>query len=154
MDRITTNPAVMTGKPTIRCTRLTVEHLLLALSTQGFDEIKAEYPFLEKEDVTAALRFAAERVSASAELLGYLKGRIAHIKGEIAKVDAQQKRDKDGSLINFLSGEYSALDKIVFDIEQGGVFAAESGKSVETPGNLTQVIYWPSEVTVKGPTEI
>lgn len=58
LSRITVNPQIMVGKPTIRDTRLTVEHMLKALSGHlSFEELKEDYPFLEPEDVSAYLLF-------------------------------------------------------------------------------------------------
>lgn len=63
LSRITVNPKVMTGKPTIRGTRFTVEHLLKALSAGlGYDELKEDYPFLEPEDIQACLLYASHLV--------------------------------------------------------------------------------------------
>lgn len=63
LERITLNPNIMTGKPTIRNTRLTVEHILKA-SAAGitFQELKEDYPFLEFADIQACLLYAAELV--------------------------------------------------------------------------------------------
>lgn len=44
----------MVGKPTLRGTRLTVEHILKALSNRlSVEEFKEGYPFLEPEDISA-----------------------------------------------------------------------------------------------------
>ena len=51
-QRIVSNPAIMRGKPTIKGTRITVELVL--------DELIRDYPQLSREDVLAALRFAAD----------------------------------------------------------------------------------------------
>ncbi len=63
-DRITINPDVMVGKPTIRGLRITVEQVLKALAggitTQ---ELLRDYPELEPEDIQAVLLYAAELVS-------------------------------------------------------------------------------------------
>ena len=65
IERITVNPKVMVGKPTIRGLRITVEQILKALaggvSTQ---ELLADYPELEPEDIQAVLYYATELVSA------------------------------------------------------------------------------------------
>ena len=63
LERITLNPHIMTGKPTIRNTRLTVEQLLKA-SAGGltFEDLKEDYPFLEYADIQACLLYAAELV--------------------------------------------------------------------------------------------
>jgi uncharacterized protein (DUF433 family) len=56
LERITLNPHVMTGKPTIRNTRLTVEHILKAYAAGlTFDVLKEDYPFLEYADIQACL---------------------------------------------------------------------------------------------------
>jgi uncharacterized protein (DUF433 family) len=64
LDRITINPEVMVGKPTIRGLRITVEHILKALAGGlNVAELLDEYPELEKEDITAALIYASELVN-------------------------------------------------------------------------------------------
>jgi uncharacterized protein (DUF433 family) len=59
-ERITVNPGRMRGLPCIRGTRLTVSTVLgqFAAGT-GIDELLADYPYLEREDVLAAFEFAA-----------------------------------------------------------------------------------------------
>ncbi len=59
--RIAIDPKVMAGKPVIRGTRIPVE-LIVRMLSQGIseDEILAEYPRLELEDVRAALAYAAK----------------------------------------------------------------------------------------------
>jgi uncharacterized protein (DUF433 family) len=60
LDRITINPDVCLGQPTIRGMRITVS-LLLKLVSNGMskEEIMAAYPELEKEDIVQALKYAA-----------------------------------------------------------------------------------------------
>jgi uncharacterized protein (DUF433 family) len=61
-ERITRNPAVMGGKPCIRNLRVTagtVAGLVAAGRTR--DDILKLYPYLEAEDITAALTYAAWR---------------------------------------------------------------------------------------------
>jgi len=62
LDRITQNPAVMGGKPCIRGMRVTVGMIVgqIAAGTT-IDALLAEYPYLEREDVMQALRYAAWR---------------------------------------------------------------------------------------------
>ena len=61
-DRITIDPAQRSGKPCIRGMRITVSDVLDYLASgMSEDEILAEMPDLEKEDIMAALAFAAER---------------------------------------------------------------------------------------------
>jgi uncharacterized protein (DUF433 family) len=63
LERITVNPQVMTGKPTIRNTRLTVEHILKASAAGlSFEDLKEDFPFLEYADIQACLLYAAELV--------------------------------------------------------------------------------------------
>ena len=59
-DRITQNPAVMVGKACIRGMRVTVEMIVgLVGSGHSVDEVLAAYPYLEREDILQALRYAA-----------------------------------------------------------------------------------------------
>ena len=61
LTRITLNPDVCHGKPTIRNKRYTVD-LILELLTSGMTEkeILDDYPALEKEDIYACLAYAAK----------------------------------------------------------------------------------------------
>ena len=62
LKRITHDPAVMGGRPCIRGMRVTVGTVLgLLASGHDVDEILAVYPYLEKDDVQAALTYAAWR---------------------------------------------------------------------------------------------
>ena len=62
-DRITVDPAIVNGQPCIRGTRLTVRRVLEALSVYpDWDELIAEYPDLEKEDIRQALGWAAQNL--------------------------------------------------------------------------------------------
>lgn len=62
LDRITTNPAVMGGKPCIRGQRVTVGMLTgLVASGKTVEQILALYPYVEADDITQALRYAAWR---------------------------------------------------------------------------------------------
>jgi uncharacterized protein (DUF433 family) len=58
-DRITIDPAICHGKPTIRGLRYPVEMILDLLSSgMTHDEILADYPDLEAEDILAVLECA------------------------------------------------------------------------------------------------
>ncbi|MCB0619590.1 MAG: DUF433 domain-containing protein [Saprospiraceae bacterium] len=60
-ERITINPKVMHGKPTIRNMRFTVTQMLeLIAGGMSFQEILDDYPYLEKEDIQACLNYAAK----------------------------------------------------------------------------------------------
>jgi uncharacterized protein (DUF433 family) len=60
LDRITGNPAIMGGKACIRGMRVTVGMIVGQVGAgHSIDEILASYPYLEREDVMQALRYAA-----------------------------------------------------------------------------------------------
>jgi len=60
LDRITSDPANLNGQPCIRGMRLTVRRVLEALATYpDREELRAEYPELEDEDIRQALEYAA-----------------------------------------------------------------------------------------------
>ena len=62
-DRISVNPEIMNGQPCIRGMRLTVRRVVEAVALYpNRDELKAEYPELEDEDVRQALEFAAQNL--------------------------------------------------------------------------------------------
>ncbi|MFO7656426.1 MAG: DUF433 domain-containing protein [Bacteroidales bacterium] len=61
IDRITINPEICNGRPTIRNTRYTVDLILDLLSAGMSDlEIIDDYPALEKDDIKACLSFASQ----------------------------------------------------------------------------------------------
>jgi uncharacterized protein (DUF433 family) len=58
-ERITINSEVCTGKPCIRGLRFPVSRILgLLAEGSSREEILADYPYLESEDIDEALRFA------------------------------------------------------------------------------------------------
>jgi uncharacterized protein (DUF433 family) len=60
-SRITMNPEVCKGKPTIRNMRFTVTQMLeLIASGMSFDEILGDYPYIEVNDIRACLLYAAK----------------------------------------------------------------------------------------------
>jgi uncharacterized protein (DUF433 family) len=62
LARITTNPAVMGGKPCIRGLRVTVGTIVgLIAAGHSEEEILRLYPYLEAEDIREALSYAAWR---------------------------------------------------------------------------------------------
>jgi uncharacterized protein (DUF433 family) len=62
LSRITVDPAVMGGRPCIRGMRVTVGTVVgLLASGHSRDEILKLYPYLESEDITEALAYAAWR---------------------------------------------------------------------------------------------
>lgn len=63
MERIVFNPKILNGKPIIKGTRISVEFILeLLASGMTQDEIIKEYKHLRKDDVLAALEFAAKAI--------------------------------------------------------------------------------------------
>lgn len=64
VERIVADPAVMAGAPTVRGTRITVSAVLGQLGAGlTVEEVLSDYPTLTKEDVYAALRFAAQSIA-------------------------------------------------------------------------------------------
>ena len=62
-DRITINPEVMNGQPCLRGLRLTVRRVVEAVALYpDWDDLQAEYPELEREDIRQALAFAARNL--------------------------------------------------------------------------------------------
>jgi len=60
-DRIEISPNIMFGKPVIKNTRITVEHVLRKLAGgMSVEEIIADHPHLKPEDIFAAQEFAAD----------------------------------------------------------------------------------------------
>ena len=69
LERITINPKVMHGKPSIRNMRFTVTQMLeLLAGGMSFEEILEDYPYLEKEDIQACLNYAV-RIANTKQIL-------------------------------------------------------------------------------------
>ncbi|HEY0813739.1 MAG TPA: DUF433 domain-containing protein [Pseudonocardia sp.] len=65
-DRITADPDVCHGRPTVRGLRYPVDDLLeLLASGMTVDEVLADYPDLEHDDLLAALEYGALTASRS-----------------------------------------------------------------------------------------
>ena len=63
-ERIEVNPRVMLGKPVIRGTRIPVELILRKLSEGASEaDLFDAYPRLTREDIHAAIRFAADTLA-------------------------------------------------------------------------------------------
>jgi uncharacterized protein (DUF433 family) len=61
-DRIVIDPAIRSGKPCIKGTRITVYDVLEYLAGgMSEDQILADFPSLAREDILACLMFAAAR---------------------------------------------------------------------------------------------
>lgn len=60
-DKITIDPNICNGKPTVRDTRITVQSILEYLSAGNSNqEILYQFPALESDDISACIKFAAE----------------------------------------------------------------------------------------------
>jgi uncharacterized protein (DUF433 family) len=60
--RITQDPAVMGGKPCIRGMRVTVGMIVGQIGAgRTVDELLSDYPYLQRDDILEALRYAAWR---------------------------------------------------------------------------------------------
>jgi len=72
LDRITQHPDVMGGKACIRGMRVTVGMIVGQISSgRTIEEILADYPYLEREDILQALRYAAWRSEEREVLLAH-----------------------------------------------------------------------------------
>ena len=62
-ERVTIDPGRMRGLPCIRDTRMTVSAVLGQLAAgRSIEQVLDDYPYLERDDVLAALEFAAAAV--------------------------------------------------------------------------------------------
>ena len=69
-DRVEINPAVMLGKPVIRGTRIPVELIIRKLGEGATeDDLLDPYPRLTRNDIQAALLYAADALSHETILL-------------------------------------------------------------------------------------
>ena len=60
IDRITQQPGMMGGKPCIRGMRVTVGMIVGQIGAGcTIDDVLTDYPYLEREDILQALRYAA-----------------------------------------------------------------------------------------------
>lgn len=63
-DRIEINPKIMLGKPVIKGSRVTVELILRKIAEGADDDALLEaYPHLTREDIHAAVRYAADTLA-------------------------------------------------------------------------------------------
>ena len=70
-NRIVTDPAIMFGKPVVRGTRITVEHILRKLASGiSPEDIVHDHPGLTVEDIRAAQAFAADYLSDEEIIVG------------------------------------------------------------------------------------
>ena len=63
IERIIVDPDILLGKPIIKGTRISVELILeLLASGMSVEEILVDYPHLKKDDILAAIEYAAKRL--------------------------------------------------------------------------------------------
>lgn len=62
LKRITIIPGLMGGKPTIRGMRFKVSDLLGYLTCMSEAEILEDFPYIEKDDITACLAYASKKL--------------------------------------------------------------------------------------------
>lgn len=76
---ITQNPEILGGKPIISGTRMSVE-IILELLSSGMEikDILQEYPFLKKEQIQAAINYAAKMVSKEESYIFDTSHTVAH----------------------------------------------------------------------------
>ena len=69
LNRITTNPAILAGKPVVRSMRISVEHIL-KMPARGIshEAIISEYNLIEEDDIKACLLYAATKISDEKEI--------------------------------------------------------------------------------------
>ena len=129
LKRIVIDPKVMVGKPVIRGTRLTVEHILKELAN-GLTprDLMDAYPRLTAEDIRVACAYAAARLSEE-QILIELERKL---ETTLEDLRAYRRRDPDfeRSIAKLVEAELSLKD----DPAEGSVFieesdAAESGKA-------------------------
>lgn len=65
-ERIVIDPDIMVGKPIIKGTRITVEHILDLLGQRmTISEIMEDYPHLQQDDIYACILFAKQALANS-----------------------------------------------------------------------------------------
>ncbi len=70
-DRITQKPGTMGGKPCVRGMRVTVGMIVgMIAAGHSIEQLLADFPYLEREDILQALRYAAWRAEEREVSLG------------------------------------------------------------------------------------
>jgi uncharacterized protein (DUF433 family) len=71
LNRITQQPEIMGGKACIRGMRVTAGMIVAQIGAgETIDAVLADYPYLEREDILQALRYAAWRAEEREVMLG------------------------------------------------------------------------------------
>ena len=81
MELIEINPKIMLGKPVIKGTRITVEHIISLLSQDiSIAEILNEYKGLEKQQILACLQYAENILEKTTSMKKTCNGSTVFIK--------------------------------------------------------------------------
>lgn len=79
LQRITTNPSMMGGKPVLRGQRITVEQIVRWFAAGSNEaELLDQFPFLEADDIRAALLYAS-RLTALTRMSGDAVDKATHL---------------------------------------------------------------------------
>ena len=101
LERITFDPQIMGGKPTIRGMRVTVSTIVgLVVSGISLEEILTSYPYLEKGDIEQALKYNGIYGQAEPE---FSDDRI---------FVEQYNRELDDALKRIRNGEYLTQEEV------------------------------------------
>ncbi len=85
LGRITTNASIMGGKPTVRGLRITVEQIVRWFAAGTSEkELLEQFPFLEADDVRAALLYAS-RLTALTRMSGEAVAKATHLEDAPAR---------------------------------------------------------------------
>lgn len=77
-SRITIDPDICNGRPTIRGMRITAETVLDFLAAgESIDDILRQYPMLERDDIYACLSFASRLMARRYEVKGTTEWRVS-----------------------------------------------------------------------------
>lgn len=77
LRRITVDPNVLVGKPTVRGLRISVEQILHALASGvAAEDLLQDYPELDPEDIQACIAYAANLVAGERVCPVYQNGRL------------------------------------------------------------------------------
>ena len=85
-DHIVSNPEILVGKPVIKGTRISVELIMGRLANGWtYEQVLESYPHITRDDIQAALAFAAERLHKGLELLARDDDDGSFVNIEVAK---------------------------------------------------------------------
>jgi len=113
LERITIDPNVMGGKPTIRNTRVTVGTVLGLLGAgTGPDEILKHYPYLEAADIQQALSFATWKFNNERNISLKIPNAFFDKEIDIEKLAKEQTKDHVTSFNEILGDFWPREDSV------------------------------------------